>query len=208
MWNENASLELLKSMPEELTYEELERIQRLLDADKYVSSVENGRDMCGEFAPFCKNCDKSGLTPCAVSYIRMKIGEGANYKIVSGEEKSENTETVPGEQTCDTSSDEDKVVSEEVSDTNEEGTSENVESSSTVSAEQAAMADLTASQNVPRLDKPQEVLRIDKPEEVLKIDKPEEVLKIEGESTTSQTETEAPKSKKIRIAIARRKKVQ
>lgn len=192
MWNENACLELLKSMPEQLSGEDLARLQEALDADKYVSSVVNGRDMCGEFAPFCKGCTKEGLTPCAVAYINMKNGEGGNYTIASEKDKPEDN-SLSGQET---DGDGEETV----------GTS----------AEDAAMAELTQSQDVLRLDKPQEVLRIDKPDEVLRIDKPEEVpridkpeevLRIEGESSVQQVE-EKPESKKIRIAIARRKRPQ
>ena len=201
MWNENSALELLKSMPEKLSQEDLALLQGVLDADKYVISAANGRDMCGEFAPFCKICNKEGSTPCATAYVNMKRGEGLNYKFASE---------------CD-----DETIEEE----NGQSLELTDAVASSAAAEEAAMAELCASQDVLRLnkpqevfklDKPEEVLRIDKPEEVLKIkkpeevpkiDKPEEVLKIEGESTVSQPQEE-PKSKKIRIAIARRKKSQ
>ena len=83
MWNENSALELLKSMPEKLSQEDLALLQGVLDADKYVISAANGRDMCGEFAPFCKICNKEGSTPCATAYVNMKRGEGLNYKFAS-----------------------------------------------------------------------------------------------------------------------------
>lgn len=183
MWNENACLELLKSMPEQLSGEDLARLQEALDADKYVSSVVNGRDMCGEFAPFCKGCTKEGLTPCAVAYINMKNGEGGNYTIASEKDKPEDN----------------SLSSQETDGDGEETVG--------TSAGDAAMAELTQSQDVLRLDEPQEILRIDKPDEVLRIEKPEEVLRIEGESSVQQVE-EKPESKKIRIAIARRKRPQ
>ncbi len=229
MWNEKASLELLKNMPDDLTEEHLVRLQKLLDANKYVSSIENGRDMCGEFAPFCKNCIRGGLTPCAIAYINMKNREGASYRVVdkanaevpiadNAPEQEEALEQTPADGepeqidieeiesiVADAPTEEVRAecgtTAEEVSANDgieEERISENT-------LEQIAMAEFTASQDVLKLGKPQEVLRIDKPDEVLRIDKPEEMLKIEAGSSSPKAE-EVPK--KIRIAIARRKKVQ
>jgi len=86
MWNENKPLELLKDMPQVLDEKNLADIQLVIDEDKYVNSWELGRDLCGEYAPFCANCDKSLTNPCAVSYVKMKISEGMQVKIASEEE--------------------------------------------------------------------------------------------------------------------------
>lgn len=76
MWDENEVLEMLKDMPQVLTDENLLKIQKLIDDNKYWHSSELQRDLCGTYAPFCRICDKSVLTPCAVAYVRMKIAEG------------------------------------------------------------------------------------------------------------------------------------
>lgn len=76
MWNENRPLELLKEMPQVLTAENLTQIQQVIDDDKFLNSQVLKKDLCGSYAPFCKNCDKSVPKPCAVAYVRMKIKEG------------------------------------------------------------------------------------------------------------------------------------
>lgn len=87
MWNENAPLELLKDMPSTLDEENVAKIQRAIDVDKYKNSEWKGYDLCGEYAPFCKNCDKSLTNPCARSYIKMKQNQGMNVEI-KGEPKA------------------------------------------------------------------------------------------------------------------------
>ncbi|MBE7088211.1 MAG: hypothetical protein E7370_01620 [Clostridiales bacterium] len=81
MWNENLPLELLKDMPTELNEENTAKIQRVIDVDKYKNSEWKGYDLCGEYAPFCKGCDKWIPYPCAYSYIKMKQAEGMEVKI-------------------------------------------------------------------------------------------------------------------------------
>lgn len=76
MWNENRPLELLKEMPHVLTAENLTQIQLVIDDDKFLNSQVLKKDLCGTYAPFCKNCDKSVPKPCAVAFVRMKIKEG------------------------------------------------------------------------------------------------------------------------------------
>ncbi len=76
MWNENGPLELLKGMPQVLTAENLAQIQQVIDNDKFLNSQKLKEDLCGSYAPFCKNCDKTVAKPCAVAYVRMKIKEG------------------------------------------------------------------------------------------------------------------------------------
>lgn len=46
-------------------------LQSQLDQLKWVDSVNNHRDMCGEY-PFCAFCDKSILYPCATAYLKSK----------------------------------------------------------------------------------------------------------------------------------------
>lgn len=81
MWDNNAPLQLLKTMPSKLNQENLEKIQLLIDADKYKNSIISGFDLCGIFAPFCRGCDRTSIYPCAVSYIRMLQAEGMNIEI-------------------------------------------------------------------------------------------------------------------------------
>lgn len=83
MWNENAPMELLKGMPEVINEANLARIQSTIDIDKIINSTDYGYDLCGTYAPFCKNCDKEGQYPCAMAYIRMKQAEGMNVKLKS-----------------------------------------------------------------------------------------------------------------------------
>lgn len=81
MWDENKVLDLLKGMPQVLTEENLFDIQKLIDDNKYWNSRDLNMDLCGIYAPFCKICDKTVLTPCAVAYVRMKIAEGMDIKM-------------------------------------------------------------------------------------------------------------------------------
>lgn len=81
MWNEKGPLELLKNMPQVLTKENLAEIQQVIDNDKFLNSKKLRGDLCGRYAPFCKNCDKSVPKPCAVAYVRMKIKEGMEVQM-------------------------------------------------------------------------------------------------------------------------------
>ena len=81
MWNEKGPLELLQSMPQVLTEKNLTDIQQVIDNDKFVNSKKLRGDLCGKYAPFCKNCDKTVNKPCAVAYVRMKIKEGMEVKM-------------------------------------------------------------------------------------------------------------------------------
>ncbi|MCM1546262.1 MAG: hypothetical protein NC033_04410 [Clostridiales bacterium] len=81
MWNEQGPLELLKNMPQVLTAENLAQIQQVIDNDKFLNSQKLRGDLCGRYAPFCKNCDKTVPKPCAVAYVRMKIKEGMEVQM-------------------------------------------------------------------------------------------------------------------------------
>ncbi len=81
MWDENKVLELLKDMPQTLSDENLCAIQKLIDDNKYWNSLKLKKDLCGIYAPFCKICDKTVLTPCAVAYVRMKVAEGMELEM-------------------------------------------------------------------------------------------------------------------------------
>lgn len=81
MWDENKVLELLKDMPQILTDENLCEIQKIIDDDRYWNKRNFKKDLCDNYAPFCKYCDKTVLTPCAVAYIRMRINGGSPLRM-------------------------------------------------------------------------------------------------------------------------------
>lgn len=81
MWDNNAPLQLLKSMPKKLSKENLERIQLVIDADKYKNSLISGFDLCGIYAPFCRGCNKTSIYPCAVAYVNMMKSDGVEVEI-------------------------------------------------------------------------------------------------------------------------------
>ncbi|HBN12511.1 MAG TPA: hypothetical protein DD415_02745 [Clostridiales bacterium] len=105
MWDSKAPLQLLKDMPKKLTMENLEKIQQVIDADKYKNSLISGFDLCGMYAPFCRDCRKTSIYPCALSYIKMLQADGMDVTIdarpvenkkaqpAAKAEKEENTET-------------------------------------------------------------------------------------------------------------------
>ena len=53
MWNSQAPLQLLLSMPNTLNKENLINLQKVIDVDKIINSQRLKRDLCGEYAPFC-----------------------------------------------------------------------------------------------------------------------------------------------------------
>lgn len=63
-------LEVLKEI--EPTEVNVERIQSVIDIDKYVISEQTGQDLCGNYAEFCKFCDKDVENPCGHAYVNMK----------------------------------------------------------------------------------------------------------------------------------------
>lgn len=96
MWNENRPLELLKEMPHVLKAENLAEIQQVIDNDKFVNSKSLRGDLCGRYAPFCKNCDKSVDKPCAVAFVRMKIKEGMDVEMDGIPSEATTAETEDG----------------------------------------------------------------------------------------------------------------
>lgn len=94
MWDENKVLELLKDMPQVLTDENLCEIQKLIDDNKYWNSQTLRRDLCGIYAPFCRICDKTVLTPCAVAYVRMKVAEGMELQMENVSSEIEHPEAL------------------------------------------------------------------------------------------------------------------
>lgn len=81
MWDSNSPLQLLKTMPKKLSKENLEKLQLVIDADKYKNSLISGFDLCGMYAPFCRGCKKTSIFPCAIAYINMIRAEGADIEI-------------------------------------------------------------------------------------------------------------------------------
>ncbi len=168
MWNEKVPLELLNKMPKNLSNDDLWEIQKAINEDKFINSMVNGRDLCGEYAPFCKGCDKNGQMPCAVAYVRMKNAQGMDFTIgqPAGESCGVQEEAVDG---CA-----DK--------------SEEAEDSDSRPQEVNALFNRPAT----------EAIAYEKPLQITG-DRP---LKIMEESQTSKQGS----GKKIRIAIARRRK--
>lgn len=78
MWDSNTPLQLLNSMPKALEDEHLEKLQTLLEADKYKNQLVSGFDLCGMYAPFCYGCNKDNKYPCAVSYVNYLKEKGAD----------------------------------------------------------------------------------------------------------------------------------
>ncbi len=81
MWNSQEPLKLLLSMPAQLTRENIENLQAVIDVDKIINSQKFKRDLCGEYAPFCDYCDKSVRFPCAHAYVKMKQSEGLDVEV-------------------------------------------------------------------------------------------------------------------------------
>lgn len=91
-WNSRAPMELLSHMPQKLTRDNLEKIQSVIDNDKYICSTVLSRDLCGEYAPFCSLCNRSMSTPCAVAYLRMMHAEGIKLEIAISDSEAEQTD--------------------------------------------------------------------------------------------------------------------
>ena len=81
MWNSQEPLKLLLSMRAQLTRENIENLQAVIDVDKIINSQKFKRDLCGEYAPFCDYCDKSVRFPCAHAYVKMKQSEGLDVEV-------------------------------------------------------------------------------------------------------------------------------
>ena len=81
MWDSNSPLKLLNTMPRKLTKENLEKLQLVIDADKYKNSLISGFDLCGMYAPFCRDCKKTSIYPCAIAYINLMKASGMDIEI-------------------------------------------------------------------------------------------------------------------------------
>ena len=100
MWDSSTPLEILKSMPKVLEKEHLEKLELLLEADKYKNQILSGTDLCGTYAPICEGCDKEKQYPCAVAYVNYLKEQGMDIDIATEEEESvaEEVETVTEEE--------------------------------------------------------------------------------------------------------------
>ena len=100
MWDSQKPLELLLSMPSTLNKEDLKNLQATIDVDKIINSAKLGRDLCGEYAPFCDFCDKNLQYPCAHAYVKMKQSDGLDVDASVFEEAQapEQPEPAPEEQ--------------------------------------------------------------------------------------------------------------
>lgn len=76
MWDSITPLQLLNTMPKALEEEHLEKLQTLLEADKYKNQLISGFDLCGMYAPFCYGCNKENKFPCAVAYVNYLKEQG------------------------------------------------------------------------------------------------------------------------------------
>ena len=112
MWDSNTPLQLLKTMPNVLEKEHLEKLQMLLEADKYKNQLVSGLDVCGTYAPFCYGCYKENEYPCAVAYVNYLKEQGMDIEIAA-EMADRNAETET-EETADNQmpADEGVVVAE------------------------------------------------------------------------------------------------
>lgn len=97
MWDSNAPLQLLQSMPRKLTKENLEKLQLVIDADKYKNSLLSGFDLCGMYAPFCRGCKKTSIFPCAIAYVNFVRSNGMEVEIDAKPVSPAQTETVAAE---------------------------------------------------------------------------------------------------------------
>lgn len=97
MWDNETPLKLLSTMPNTLEDKHLEKLQMLLEADKYKNQLVSGLDLCGTYAPFCDGCNKVNKYPCATAYINYLKTQGIDIQIDTGtpdEEYENSSETV------------------------------------------------------------------------------------------------------------------
>ncbi len=93
MWDNQTPLQLLNTFPRVLETEHLEKLQRLIDADKYKNQLIGGYELCGSYAPFCDGCDKEQKYPCAVAYVKFMQANGMDIEIVSEKAADNSCET-------------------------------------------------------------------------------------------------------------------
>lgn len=175
MWDSNAPLQLLQSMPKKLTKENLEKLQLVIDADKYKNSLISGFDLCGMYAPFCRGCKKTSIFPCAIAYVNMMRSNGMDVEIDAKPVSPAQTEIVTPQPA--------------VREVHEEPAEEVSAPVSVQPAEPEPVEQSTEEVHEPILDEPAE-------EQI------EEELPLQPEPVAIE---ENPPKRKIRIAMARKK---
>lgn len=174
MWDNNAPLQLLNSMPKKLTKENLEKLQLVIDADKYKNSLVSGFDLCGMYAPFCRDCKKTSIYPCAIAYINMMKASGMDIEIDAQpvEHTSRAPEVRPAEEEV-------KVVEE-------------------VSAKEVEVPEKETAEKVEKVEVAEDVKEESEP---LYDNKTSDI----ETSEVKEEQAEEKPTRRIRIAIARRK---
>lgn len=74
-------LDKLNDLSAKLTRNGLEKLQAEIDTDKFEQSLKQNRDLCGEYAEFCRFCDKNLKNPCASAYLKMISESRKNSEI-------------------------------------------------------------------------------------------------------------------------------
>ncbi len=224
-WNNKTPMELLSNLPFELSKANLEKMQAVVDNDRSICSTLLGRDLCGEYAPFCALCDKSIAMPCAVAYIRLKQAEGIKLEVAftdesngeTGEQEQEVAEETPVAYAEKYAPAEDvtedigePVVLQDV-ETAEEPVIEDTVTENTVSDIEDIGADNATVENIVAEESAEAILPEPEPQAQEDI-KPESADPVNAEETEQPTDEEAdaepqkPKKIGVRIATAKRKK--
>ena len=116
MWDNSTLLQLLNSMPKTLEKQHIEKLQMLIDADKYKNQLISGFDLCGQYAPFCYECDKNVNYPCAVAYVKYMKAQGMDIEIsqsVFGEKVEDSAEQLVNEAESEVEKTTDNAVANE-----------------------------------------------------------------------------------------------
>lgn len=145
-WDSNAPLALLASMPAKLNKNNLEKLQSVIDNDKYKCSMAINKDLCGEYAPFCAICDKSVKFPCAVAYVNMKKAEGVQLEVAATDDDADDE--------VQTAEEAEPVLTEEVS--NPEPAEQPEEFAEPVAAEEIDAEDAPAEEEPAELPQTEE----------------------------------------------------
>ena len=228
MWDSNSLLQLLKSMPNQLSKENLEKIQMLIDADKYKCSLLSGFNLCdmNMYAPFCKDCTKSSIYPCAVSYINMMKAGGMDVQIgaspVAVTEQTEQVEELYEETAVSAMPENSEVCAEETA----EKAVEEESSCDETFEEDSVTEEISSEETIEEVPVEEHIVEETPSEEIVEDDhteetpvKEEQVVEEEqpveqGESISEQNEgvvkneselVKATEKRKIRIAVARKR---
>ena len=179
MWDKDTPLLLLNTMPKLLEDEHLNKLQLLLEADRYKNQIISGVDLCGIYAPFCYGCNKDSKYSCAVAYVNYLKEQGTDIQIAAD------------------------ASEENASDENKENVTEGDVAPAPVidNAEQSLTIDNVES--APVIDDAEPAPVVEESEEPIEEVESEEEPNATDEGT--DTSEEEPNKTKIRIAIARKK---